>query len=92
MNMFNKILILGFVICIILLIFIVETNDNIKDADACLCTEILSNETFLKNINKMPSVKNCKNKFNDFESAHLRCIKSLNFDNPEIKSDSLKST
>jgi len=37
-------------------------------------------------------VKNCKNKFNDFESAHLRCIKSLNFDNPEIKSDSLKST
>ena len=30
MNMFNKILILGFVFCIILLIFIVDTNDNIN--------------------------------------------------------------
>ena len=92
MNMVNKILILSFIICIILLIFIFETNNNIKDADACLCTEILSNETFLNNVNKMPSVKNCKNKFNDFESAHLRCIKSLNFYNPEIKMDSLRST
>ncbi len=92
MNMVNKILIISFIICIILLIFIIETNNTIKDADACLCTEILSNETFLDNINKMPSVKNCKNKFNDFESAHLRCIKSLNFDNHEIKIDSLKST
>ena len=92
MNMVNKILILSFIICIILLIFIFQNNNNIKDADACLCTEILSNETFLNNVNKMPSVKNCKNKFNDFESAHLRCIKSLNFDNTEIKMDSLKST
>ena len=92
MNMVNKILILSFIICIILLIFNIETNNNIKDADACLCTEILSNETFLNNINKMPSVKNCKNKFNDFESAHLRCIKSLKFDHPEIKVDSIKST
>ena len=92
MNMVNKILILSFIICIILLIFIFETNNNIKDADACLCTEILSNETFLNNVNKMPSVKNCKNKFNDFENAHLKCIKSLNFGNPEKKMDSLKST
>tara|TARA_B100001057_G_scaffold479886_1_gene552063 strand:- start:176 stop:454 length:279 start_codon:yes stop_codon:yes gene_type:complete len=92
MNMVNKILILSFIICIILLIFIIGTNNNIKDADACLCTEILSNETFLNNVNKMPSVKNCMNKFNDFDSAHLKCIKSLNFDNPEIKMDSLKST
>ena len=92
MNMVNKILILSFITCILLLIFIVRADDNIKDADACLCTEILSNETFLNNTNKMPSVKKCKNKFNDFESAHLRCIKLLKFDNPEIKTDSLKST
>ena len=71
--------------------YIIRTDDIIKDADACLCSEILSNDSFLDNKNKMPSVKNCIDTFEDFENAHLKCIKSFKFDHPQIKKDSLKS-
>jgi hypothetical protein len=40
----------------------------------------------------MPSVKNCIDTFENFENAHLRCIKSFKFDHPQIKKDSLKAT
>ena len=39
----------------------------------------------------MPSVKNCIDKFKNFENAHLKCIKYFEFDHPEMKKDSLKS-
>ena len=87
----NKILILTVFFSLLLLFYIIRTDDIIKDADACLCSEILSNDSFLDNKNKMPSVKNCIDTFEDFENAHLKCIKSFKFDHPQIKKDSLKS-
>jgi len=87
----NKILILTVFFSLFLLIYVIRTDDIFKDADACLCTEILSNDSFLDNKNKMPSVKNCIDTFEDFENAHLKCIKSFKFDHPQIKKDSLKS-
>ena len=87
----NKILILTVFFSLLLLFYIIRTDDIIKDADACLCTEILSNDSLLDNKNKMPSVKNCIDTFEDFENAHLKCIKSFKFDHPQIKKDSLKS-
>ena len=91
MKMKNKILVASTVISIGLLIFIIQNEDTIKEVDACLCTEILSNESFLDNQNKMPSVKKCIDTFKDFDNAHLKCIKSVDFDHPETKMDSLKS-
>lgn len=88
----NKIIVLSTVLSLIMIIFLIQTNGAIKEEDACLCTEILSNESFLNKKNKMPSVKNCIDTFEDFENAHLKCIKSFEFDHPEIKMDSLKST
>ena len=90
--MSNKILIISAVFSLLLLGLIIQSKGSIKGEDACLCTEILSNESFMNNKNKMPSVKNCINTFKDFENAHLKCIKSFEFDHPEIKMDSLKST
>ena len=87
----NKILILTVFFSLFLLFYIIRTDDIIKDADACLCTKILSNDSFLDNKNKMPSLKNCIDTFEDFENAHLKCIKSFKFDHPQIKKDSLKS-
>jgi hypothetical protein len=75
-----------------LLIFLVQTNKNIEHSDACLCTEILSNQKFLDQKSKMPSVENCIDSFEDFENAHLKCIEMFEFEHPEIKKDSLKST
>ena len=92
MKMNNKTLVLGVIISLTLLIFIIQNDGAIKEADACLCTEILSNESFLDNKSKMPSVKNCMDTFEDFENAHLKCIESFEFDHPEIKMDSLLST
>ena len=87
----NIILVLGTIIAFGLLIFIIQNEDSIKEGDACLCTEILNNESFLKNQNKMPSVKKCIDAFKDFDNAHLKCIKSFDFNHPEIEIDSLKS-
>lgn len=87
----NKILVLSVVISLILSVYIIQTNGTLKELDACLCTEILGNENFLDNKNKMPSVKSCINKYENFDNAHLKCIKSFQFDHPKIKTDSLKS-
>ena len=92
MKIKNKILALTTILSSILLFFIILSKDVIKEVDSCLCTEILSNDSFINNKNKMPSVKNCIDKFKDFENAHLKCIKSFKFDNHQIKKDSLKST
>lgn len=90
--MSKKKLILSVAITLVILGLIIQFNGSINERDACLCTEILSNESFLNNKIKMPSVKNCINEFEDFENAHLKCIKSFEFDHPpEIKKDSLKS-
>ncbi len=91
-KMNNKILVISAIISIGLLIFIIQNEGTIKEVDACLCTEILINESFLKNQNKMPSVKKCIDAFKDFDNAHLKCIKSFDFDHTEIKMDSLKLT
>ena len=91
MKMRNKILAVSAVISIGLLIFIIQNEDTIKEVDACLCTEILSSESFIKNQNKMPSVKKCIDTFKDFDNAHLKCIKSFDINHPETKMDSLKS-
>ena len=68
----NKILIISVFSSLILIVFIIKRNFSIKDDDACLCTEILNNKSFLNNKNKMPSVKNCIDKFKNFENAHLK--------------------
>lgn len=65
-------------------------NDMVS-ADACLCTEILSNDQFIKNKNKMPSVSQCLKYFDSFDKAHESCIENFDFKHPEIKIDSLKS-
>jgi hypothetical protein len=87
-----KKIVLGFILFIIISIITFQINGTIKEEDACLCTEILSKESFLSNSNKMPSVKNCIETFENFEKAHQKCIKSFKFNHPEIKMDSLKST
>ena len=92
MKMRNKILALTALLSLILLVFIIRSEGIIKEPDASLCTAILSTDGFLDNKNKMPSVKNCIDKFKDFENAHFKCIKSFKFDNHQIKKDSLKST
>ena len=86
-----KILIISVFSSLILMVLIINRNFSIEEDDACLCTEILSNKSFLDNKNKMPSVKNCIDKFKNFENAHLKCIKYFEFDHPEMKKDSLKS-
>jgi len=91
MKMIKKIILIGIITLIVSLTFLIKTDKTIKETDACLCTEILSNKKFLDNKNKMPSVKKCINSFEDFENAHLRCIQTIEFDPPEIKRDSLKS-
>lgn len=92
MKIRNKILALTALISMILFFFIIRSEDVIKEVDSCLCTEILSNYSFLNNKNKMPSVKNCIDTFEDFKNAHLKCIKSFKLDYYQIKKDSLKST
>ena len=87
----NKILIISIFSSLILVVLIIKSNVSLKEDDACLCTEILGNESFLNNKNKMPSVKNCIDQFMNFENAHLKCIKFFEFDHPEMKKDSLKS-
>ncbi|MEK9603165.1 MAG: hypothetical protein VW127_01935 [Flavobacteriaceae bacterium] len=89
--MVNKIILLGVITVLIAMTYWFKINKDIEESDACLCTEILSNEKFLDNKSKMPSVKRCIDSFDDFENAHLECIKMFQFDHPEIKQDSLKS-
>ena len=75
-----------------LVFFLFQTNSSsIKENDACLCTEILSNETLLENKTKMPSVIKCIETFEDFENAHLECMNTFKFKPPQVRLDSLKS-
>ena len=70
---------------------IIKNNSKIGSGDACLCTEILVNESFINKKEKMPSVKKCLSSFKNFENAHFECMKSIPLDHSEIKIDSLKS-
>ena len=79
-------------IFILLIGFLIFNKKNkIGLGDACLCTEILVNESFINKKEKMPSVKKCLTSFKNFENAHLECMKSIPLDHHEIKIDSLKS-
>ena len=89
--MTKKILLTATFLTIIFLGIISYISPAINEIDACLCTEILSNDSFLNNKNKMPSVNRCITTFKDFEKAHLKCIESYEFKHPKIKVDSLKS-
>ena len=88
----KKVLLTGAILTTIFLFTIFYKSQSINEMDACLCTEILSNDNFITNKNKMPSVNKCITNFEDFENAHLKCMKSYKFKHPEIKVDSLKST
>tara|TARA_A100001011_G_scaffold36844_1_gene35000 strand:+ start:2217 stop:2483 length:267 start_codon:yes stop_codon:yes gene_type:complete len=70
---------------------IIKNNSNIGSGDACLCTKILANKSFINKKEKMPSVKKCLSSFKNFENAHFKCMKSIPLDHSEIKIDSLKS-
>lgn len=90
--MINKKLVMISVGIVALVFFLFQANSiSIKEKDACLCTEILSNETFLENKTKMPSVKKCIETFEDFENAHLECMHTFKLEPPQIRLDSLKS-
>ena len=85
-------IIISSIIVLLIGFLIIKNNSKIGTDDACLCTEILGNESFMIKKEKMPSVKKCLNSFKDFENAHLECMRSIPLDHPQIKIDSLKST
>ena len=87
--MIKKIILINVILLITFIIF--KSNSQIGSNDACLCTEILVNPSFINKKNRMPSVKKCLSSFKDFKNAHLECIKSIPLDHSEIKVDSIKS-
>lgn len=87
----RKTLFLIALISITSLYYWIQKSEIMKDEDACLCSEILSNNNFLENKDKIPSVKKCINSFGGFDNAHLKCMEIFQFKHPEIKQDSLKS-
>ena len=87
----KKILFIGAILITTFLFYLFHRSKSINLLDACLCTEILSNDNFIINKNKMPSVNKCITTFDDFENAHTKCMESYKFENLEIKTDSLKS-
>tara|TARA_B100000941_G_C28056077_1_gene326892 strand:+ start:74 stop:340 length:267 start_codon:yes stop_codon:yes gene_type:complete len=84
-------IIISSIVVLLIGFLIIKNNSKIGSEDACLCTEILANESFIKKKEKMPSVKKCISSFKDFEKAHLECIKSIPSDQTKVKIDSLKS-
>ena len=62
-----------------------------KKSNSPVISEILSNENFIKQKDKMPSVRRCLNFYENFENAHRDCIKSIQINPPITKKDSLKS-
>tara|TARA_B100001057_G_scaffold415964_1_gene433759 strand:+ start:949 stop:1215 length:267 start_codon:yes stop_codon:yes gene_type:complete len=71
-------------------LLIIKNKSKIGSDDACLCTEILVNKSFVDKKEKMPSVKQCLSSFKNFENAHFQCIKSIPLDHYKIKIDSLR--
>ena len=84
-------IIISLIVVLSIGLLIIKNKGKIGTDDACLCTEILVNESFIKKKEKMPSVKKCISSFKNFENAHLECIKSIPLDQHEIKIDSLRS-
>ena len=72
-------------------LLIIKNKSKIGSDDACLCTEILVNESFVDKKEKMPSVNKCLSSFKNFENAHFECIKSIPLDHHKIKIDSHRS-
>ena len=77
------------ILSLLILFFLIKRKHAYKDA--CFCTELLSNENFIKQKDKMPSVRRCLNFYKNFENAHRDCIKSIQINPPTTKKDSLKS-
>ena len=84
-------IIISLIVVLSIGLLIIKNKSKIGTDDACLCTEILVNESFIKKKEKMPSVKKCISSFKNFENAHLECMKSIPLDQHEIKIDSLRS-
>jgi hypothetical protein len=83
--------IISLIIVLSIGLLITKNKSKIGSDDACLCTEILVNKSFINKKEKMPSVKKCISSFKNFENAHLECMKSISLDHHEIKIDSLRS-
>jgi hypothetical protein len=79
-------------IVIILLVKWQNAKKDIQAEDACLCTEVLSNEILLSRETPLELVEDCKKLFTNFEKAHGNCIQSLPEAHPEVVIDSLKNT
>ena len=77
------------ILSILIIFFIIKRKHAFKDA--CFCTEILSSENFIKQKDKMPSVRRCLNFYKNFENAHRDCVKSIQINPTITKKDSLKS-
>jgi C4-dicarboxylate transporter len=84
-------IIISLIVVLSIGLLIIKNKSEIGTDDACLCTEILVNESFINKKEKMPSVKKCISSFKNFENAHLECMKSIPLDQHEIKIDSLRS-
>tara|TARA_B100000941_G_scaffold289624_1_gene269400 strand:+ start:74 stop:340 length:267 start_codon:yes stop_codon:yes gene_type:complete len=84
-------IIISSIVVLLIGFLILKNKSKIGPDDACLCTEILANKSFIDKKEKMPSVKKCISSFKDFEKAHLECIKSFPLDQNKVEIDSLKS-
>lgn len=78
-------------IAIIIIVKWQEKNNGLHGEDACLCTEVLSNEMLLSREQPLEVVKECKELFTNFEKAHGKCIEALPAEHPKIIIDSLKN-
>ena len=84
-------IIISSIVVLLIGFLILKNKSKMGPDDACLCTEILVNESFINKKDKMPSVKKCLSSFKNFENAHFECMKSIPLDQHEIKIDSLRS-
>lgn len=87
----KRVLIIIVAIAIIIIVRWQEKANALQGEDACLCTEVLSNELLLSREQPLEVVKECKELFTNFEKAHGKCIEALPAEHPEIIIDSLKN-
>lgn len=89
----NKKRVLTIIVAIAIIIIVrwQEKANALQGEDACLCTEVLSNELLLSREQPLEVVKECKELFTNFEKAHGNCIETLPAEHPEIIIDSLKN-
>jgi hypothetical protein len=90
--MIKKYFMTAILFLLVMVVIVLSESNGIEAGDACLCTEILSNKTFLTHKDKMPSVKKCIDAFGDFEKAHRQCIEIFSPEPPPIEKNPLKTT